>query len=444
MFRFLETIPLLEATKATTIPTLATTTCEASSSHQTPPFTRTSTLTLPEEEQEWKMVALHRRGKSSSPTISNLVEQHPAIQENPFLPLNSLEPNIPDIILAVLEPMINPDFPFYCRALGFAQGIANTTNKIWIFIAQDIDFTVYASFIYAKCSRYERRPLWDTLRTLANQRANSPWLVGGDFNCFLSDSERHGGNTDRTLDMEEFSEMVTDSGLIDLGYEGDNNHTWVRNTLQERLDRIFVNTSWGDVFNKSMVSHLPRIHSDHAPLYLQASSQQIIKVPSAFRYHKMWARHPTFLTQIQQIWDPPTGMQGMPNLAHKLVRVKQRLKWWNKNTSGNIFENLKEAEQKVATAKLYDSNPSTPHLISLKQAIAELTLATTIEEDFWHQKSVCKWVVEGERNTKYFHNMVNQKRIKSKIFSIMDNGNLLTLDADIQKSAALFLPTPAH
>lgn len=61
-----------------------------------------------------------------------------------------------------------------------------------------------------------------------------------------------------------------------------------------------------------------------------------------------------------------------------------------------------------------------------------------MEEEFWKQKAAVKWVVEGERNTRYFHGLVKQKRCRGRIHYIIDNGQKLTKDADLQASGAKF------
>ncbi|KAK6163751.1 hypothetical protein DH2020_000615 [Rehmannia glutinosa] len=313
-----------------------------------------------------------------------------------------------------MEPMTRVNFPSYCNKLGFQNGIANATNKIWIFwdhsfsgsILRDSDQIIdvefsstafpskfIASFVYAKSTRIERRTLWDELRAASNLFDHKPWLVGGDLNCFLTEDERIGSNTDSHLDMEEFGQMVSDSGLIDIGYEGDNMHTWTRSGLQERLDRIFINHTWADNFPKSAVNHLPRANSDHAPLFCHVYLS-VNKPPVTFRYMNMWTRHHTFLD----------------TLIAQLLQLK----------------------------KEYDSNPSPTLLAALNHAKSKLVLATRIEEDFWHQKSSCKWIVEGNRNTKYFHNLVKQKRVRSRIHSITEGGNTFTSDVDIQRSCIQF------
>ncbi|KAK6130388.1 hypothetical protein DH2020_035893 [Rehmannia glutinosa] len=310
-----------------------------------------------------------------------------------------------------MEPMTSPNFFYYCRLLGFQQGFANISNKILIFWSQSLNVTIerdheqvvcvqvssntfsrpfHASFVYAKSTRSERHQLWDELRSTVSFLNNQPWIVGGDFNCFLSDTERQGSDTDRHFDIADFGQMVSDCGLIDAGFIKGPIHTWVRNALKERLDRFFINTEWGDIFRKSDVSHLDRA------------------------------------------WTGPTGAHGILNLHFKLIRTKQKLQWWNRNIFGNIFDKLHVAENHVSEAEQrYDSDPSPANLTALNRTIAELVLATKIEEDYWHQKSSCKWIVEGERNTKYFHNLVKYKRIKSRIHSVLDNGVNLTEDSAI-------------
>lgn len=42
-----------------------------------------------------------------------------------------------------------------------------------------------------------------------------------------------------------------------------------------------------------------------------------------------------------------------------------------------------------------------------------------MEEAFWKQKAACRWLIEGERNTKFFHSLVKKKRNRSFIHRIM-------------------------
>ena len=83
--------------------------------------------------------------------------------------------------------------------LSFDFCLLNASNKIWVFWRFGFHFhvlcnseqflhvmvghdswtdTVNASFVYAKCTRAERRILWSELSSLAGS-ISRPWLVGG-------------------------------------------------------------------------------------------------------------------------------------------------------------------------------------------------------------------------------------------------------------------------
>ena len=135
-------------------------------------------------------------------------------------------------------------------------------------------------------------------------------------------------------------------------------------------------------------------------------------------------------------WNYPTFQSsGLKKFAEKLKRLKQRLIWWNKNVVGNIFAALisKEAEVKQAESDLLQ-NHNTTNLETFQNLSTEFDILLDMEEQFWKQKARCRWILEGDRNTKLFHSMVQRKKSRLRINSISDQGTLLTDPADIQES----------
>ncbi|XP_073057421.1 uncharacterized protein [Primulina eburnea] len=236
--------------------------------------------------------------------------------------------------------------------------------------------------------------------------------------------------------VEEFNTFIMDSGLIDAGFEG-SSFTWTNKTIWKRLDRVMVSVDWGDHFSSIRVEHLPRTVYVHCPLLVFAPV--FARGPSSFRFQRMWLRHHGFLQTVRLNWNLPCSLNGMSPLFVKLKRLKNHLKWWNRDVFGNIFDKITEAESAVRSAELAcEADPSDSNWTALSDRNADLARVTAMEADFWKQKAACNWLEDGERNTKLFHNMVKKKRVANKIFRIWDDGVCLTSPDMIQQSGASF------
>lgn len=88
--------------------------------------------------------------------------------------------------------------------------------------------------------------------------------------------------------------------------------------------------------------------------------------------------------------------------------------------------------------KNFEDYHSYINLILWKRSQALLSRAQSIEEQFWKQKLVCRWLQEGERNTKYFHNMVKKRRQKSMIYVIEGVNGGLTDNKEIKESVVKY------
>lgn len=50
-----------------------------------------------------------------------------------------------------------------------------------------------------------------------------------------------------------------------------------------------------------------------------------------------------------------------------------------------------------------------------KQLISDLNIVLDQEEAFWFQKSRMDWIIDGDRNTRFYHNSALSRRIKNHI-----------------------------
>ncbi|KAI0492077.1 hypothetical protein KFK09_026342 [Dendrobium nobile] len=157
--------------------------------------------------------------------------------------------------------------------------------------------------------------------------------------------------------------------------------------------------------------------------------------PVAFRFQNMWIKHAGFFNVVSDNWNalvfPDNNIQGMARLWAKLSRLKQLLRWWNKHIFKNIFENIKEAEDKVLLAdNLFLENPSSDNVSNLYNSKLFLFNLQNQEEIFWKQKASNSILLEGDRNTSFFHALVNKNRIKSYIHKLVDEHGVVYDNVD--------------
>ncbi|KAL0331164.1 UNVERIFIED_CONTAM: hypothetical protein Sangu_1661900 [Sesamum angustifolium] len=142
---------------------------------------------------------------------------------------------------------------------------------------------------------------------------------------------------------------------------------------------------------------------------------------------------------IKQSWGAPIHGYGMYRLQQKLYKLKDHLKQWNRDIFRNVFSLVDQAKAAANEAeKQFDRLPSEANLINLNRQNAALVHALNLESEFWRQKSNCKWLEAGEKNTKFFHSSVKKKRLKSIISRVMDNQQEITDSAQIKESAVHF------
>ncbi|KAL6228116.1 hypothetical protein ACLB2K_002070 [Fragaria x ananassa] len=148
--------------------------------------------------------------------------------------------------------------------------------NIQTYSARHIDVTIGAqgspkewrlSGIYGYARTGDRGRTWELMRRLARQ-SSLPWLLVGDFNEILANSEKVGGAPRRLAQMQAFRETLMDCALLDMGYSG-SPFTWADHQTKERLDRSLWSVGLRNLFPRSSTTHLHPSTSDHSPLLVE-------------------------------------------------------------------------------------------------------------------------------------------------------------------------------
>ncbi|VFQ96158.1 unnamed protein product [Cuscuta campestris] len=395
--------------------------------------------------------------ESISPLGYHSEGDQPTPQQTPISPMEM------DLSLCskVSMPLQKSGFEKASHGLtGYAT--RSKTRKRWIFWNNDYlvltsyqdenqithcHFTLTASqspiiitSVYGAHSIADRRELWSNLQNYS--KLNHQWIIGGDFNTIASLTEFKGKCIPSSQGMEEFSECISNCNLITLEPQG-GLFTWSGTQSQgrtwRRLDRILANISLLAYYDDVSLKHLSKFNSDHKPLLVHCSKSTPTG-PKPFRFLNAWTLHDTFHSMVQKTWGNLPTIGGMRGLANKLSSLKAALKTWNKETFGDIFSQLQQAEDKaLETEKDFEINPSQENREIMQKANAALIYATNLEVQYWKQKANIRWLEKGDSNSKLFQAYVKGKRRKLSISHIIKpNGAGTSNPSEIKTEAISF------
>jgi hypothetical protein len=288
--------------------------------------------------------------------------------------------------------------------------------------------------VYGPNSNGLRRFLWEELAGLLSIWA-MPWCIGGDFNATIFLRERSGGAGFRRA-ASEFADFIVDHGLMDLplGGGGGGVSTWSNSLSWSRLDRFLVSPDWEMGYPGLVQRKLLRVCSDHAPIMLTRGDLHYGK--RSFKFENMWLKEEGFVDKVRDWWGS-FSFDGTPSfvLAKKLQALKGKIKEWNSKVFGDVGARNKAWAEEV---QLLDSIEESRGLSDEEKErrsrlVSDLEGSLLQEEICWRQKSRIRWLKEGDKCTKFFHQVANANRRSNTIDSLHVNGTPIS-DPDAIKS----------
>ncbi|KAL2235459.1 UNVERIFIED_CONTAM: hypothetical protein Sindi_1278100, partial [Sesamum indicum] len=251
------------------------------------------------------------------------------------------------------------------------------------------------TIVYGASEMIDRRSLWNTLKILAREHSDEPWLVGGDFNAVREMNEVCGASGDIRMAMEEFNAGVQEARLIPLPMQGER-YTWHNcstnsRSLWKRLDRILINDRWLARFPSSCYHCLLPRTSDHSPLVLHGDRQS-----------QTGALKPVFRERRRKKGDLTLNVQ----LAKGF---------------------LDETQQLVSSDRQNEAFLQLEHCCRLVYAKTE-----KLEQIMLQQLAKMQWMKGGDQCSRIFFRKIAQKRVARRILQINDdNGTIHTEPKEI-------------
>lgn len=285
-----------------------------------------------------------------------------------------------------------------------------------------------------------RKFSWQLLRRIAEMRRHKdiPWLVGGDFNEILQDSEKQGGRTRSLAQMNMFREAIFCCNLHEVAHR-DVTHTWFNRRedgdIFERLDRYLGDPRWQEAFPHAKTMALDLFGSDHRPVMcmLEGDGEKVIcHGKGRFHFEDKWLLDRQCVPDFACEW---TSLAYVGELPNKMKRCQWFLSKWAKgkfDALGKKITKMRKERQKMMGSANGKINAKAIMDISRK-----IELAVEMEANHWKQRARVNWLANGDRNTSAFHIQASKRRKKDTIKKLRDELGVWRCEEDEEKAGLI-------
>ncbi|XP_020702563.1 uncharacterized protein LOC110114134 [Dendrobium catenatum] len=275
--------------------------------------------------------------------------------------------------------------------------------------------------VYGNKDYLRRRSIWENIGAFCD--AAEPILVGGDFNCFLTQSEKKGGKrVTPTTGVLEMTEFMNCNDLHDLGFMGPQ-FTWCNNKegnsrIWVRLDRILMNSEGLCKAPLAMVRHMGWISSDHAPLLFSLRPKGTTAPERWIWFEDVWITYPASWRIVWLNWRKIDVGSPADILNHKCHRTLRALYHWSRQRALNLNWQKMELERQIIELQNMDCTPgglSQDHEDELRRCVGELNDTLARLTIWWRQRAKVRWIEQGDANSHFFHLAASGRRRDNRV-----------------------------
>ena len=277
------------------------------------------------------------------------------------------------------------------------------------------DFSFLLSCVYGEPITNGRSVIWERLSRIGGSR-RVPWCMVGDFNEILNNQEKTGGPLRHESSFQPFADMLSCCGMEELSSKGDR-FTWGglrwKKWIQCCLDRCFANKEWTNLFPGANQRFLEKRGSDHRPVFvsLRASAESF---RGRFCFDKRLLLHSEVKIEVQSAWK---GRHHNTSVSEKISICRRAMSKWKKKRVFNAKDKIHILHERL---EWFQTRPY-PCFFAINIIKKEIIRAYREEEMHWSQKSRDKWLVLGDRNSKFFHASVKTSRARKCITKLKDD-----------------------
>ena len=296
--------------------------------------------------------------------------------------------------------------------------------------------------IYAPNEEYERINFTNMMIQILSEDCNDNMetIIGGDYNCVLnSELDRKNCSSNYDAGQRDVKYLMDIFELEDVWRRRNPDErcfTWEGRGKQSRIDYWLISQSLDNQIDEVTINRAP--FSDHSAICLVLHTDETMRgrgiwkmnvsilTNDVFRnaFFDKWAqliKEKHLYSDIQTWWD--IAKKGIKSLAMNVSTYLKRKE----------NERVEELETKLNTMSNMDSHGNSAY-IEISKIKEELFDIYTRRGEGSKIRSRVKWWEEGEKSTRYFHNL-EKTRGKDKVWHRIKNkhGDLVFDPYEIQK-----------
>ncbi|GJR97215.1 RNA-directed DNA polymerase, eukaryota, reverse transcriptase zinc-binding domain protein [Tanacetum coccineum] len=264
--------------------------------------------------------------------------------------------------------------------------------------------------VYTLQELNKKKMLWDYL-TLMIDNWNGEVVIRGDFNEVRKQAKRY----DSIFNVQgagAFNSFISTACLEEVPLGGCS-FTWCHksSTKMSKLDHFLISEGlMGSCPNISAIT-LDHYLSNHRPILMRESHFDYGPIPFCFFHY--WFEMEGFDKFVETTWNDAhvTDSNDMTKLIKKMKYLKEKIRAWikvKKDSSKNYKKTLKMklAEIDLLLDKGEGNSDVLNKRISISKSLQELDKLESMEVA---QKAKIKGAIEGDKNSKYYHGILNNK-----------------------------------
>ena len=245
----------------------------------------------------------------------------------------------------------------------------------------------------------------------------------------LLSSEKIGGTPLTVSKTKRLSNFLAYSKGIDANVQG-RIFTWKKflrgQLIYEKLDRVIFRDDCLQLFPNYVVTNGPFTCSDHSYVLLNTAPAHLPRKGTAFKYQHAWTCYHETHTLARKNWNAQILGTPMFRLVQKLKRLKLNLKSWSKRTFGNFKHKLeRNAESLLRIEQRLVLQPHSARLNNWHfRLVKQREKMHLFNQKYWGKLHRKEWLVNGDRNSRYFQQSMLARKTRSRIVKIKDSSGI--------------------